>query len=293
MENKLVIGTANFGMNYGQGMDSRRLSEQTTKEILQFAQRLGIKTLDTAISYGDCSKRLGIIGIEDWKVITKIPKIPNGINDVNDWVKHCISQSAQEIGVSMFEAILIHNPKDFVGEYGKELLWSLKDLKKNGVTRKIGVSVYEKKDLETILNIFQPEIVQCPVNIVDKRLLKNKYLHDISNMGIEVHIRSIFLQGLLTYATENIPVEFARFKDFWQNWKSWLSSQKLTPVEACVRFVNSIQGIDKIVIGVNSTLHLKEIFHYFSKPPIEEEPKWGSDLETELIDPRLWNQNKT
>ena len=112
-------------------------------------------------------------------------------------------------------------------------------------------------------------------------------------MGIEVHIRSIFLQGLLTYATENIPVEFARFKDLRQNWKSWLNSQKLTPVEACVRFVNSIQGIDKIVIGVNSSLHLQEIFHYFSKPPIKEEPRWGSDLETELIDPRLWNQNKT
>ena len=293
MKNKLVIGTANFGMNYGQGMHAGRLSEQATKEILQFARSLEIKTLDTAISYGDCSKRLGIIGVEDWKVITKIPKIPKGINNVNDWVKNCISKSAQEIGVSRFEAILIHNPKDFIGENDKELLQSLKDLKERGLTKKIGVSVYEKKDLETILNIFQPEIVQCPVNIVDKRLLKDKYLQDISKMGIEVHIRSIFLQGLLTYATENIPVEFAKFKDFWQNWKLWLSSQELTPVEACVRFVNSIQGIDKIVIGVNSTLHLKEIFHYFSKPPIDKEPKWISDLEPELIDPRLWKQNKT
>tara|TARA_B100000029_G_scaffold434953_1_gene448650 strand:+ start:236 stop:1117 length:882 start_codon:yes stop_codon:yes gene_type:complete len=293
MENKLVIGTANFGMNYGQGRHAGKLSEQTTKEIIQFAGSLGIKTLDTAVSYGDCSKRLGIIGIEDWKVITKIPKIPNDINSINGWVKQCINKSAKEMGVSMFEAILIHNPKDLVGKYGKELLWTLEDFKKKGITKKIGVSVYEKKDLETILNIFKPEIVQCPVNIVDKRLLKDQYLHGISDMGIEVHIRSIFLQGLLTYTTENMPIGFAKFKDFWENWELWLNSQKLTPVEACVRFVNSIQGVDKIVIGVDSILNLKEICHYFGKPPIEEAPEWISGLEKKLIDPRVWNQNKT
>ena len=112
-------------------------------------------------------------------------------------------------------------------------------------------------------------------------------------MGIEVHIRSIFLQGVLKFSTDNIPKEFKKFKKFWTDWELWLMSKKLTPIEACIRFINSIEGIDKIVVGVNSTLHLKEIFHYYRKPPIYDKPKWDSSVPTELIDPRLWNKKKT
>ena len=110
-------------------------------------------------------------------------------------------------------------------------------------------------------------------------------------MDIEVHIRSIFLQGILLSSYETIPTGFEKFYDIWEDWRLWLNSNNLLPVEACVRFANSIKGVDKIIFGVNSISHLKEIFRHYNKSPIHETPKWRSALRPELIDPRLWNKS--
>jgi len=290
MKNKLAIGTANFGMAYGHGTKAERLSEEVGKEILAYAERLGIETLDTAISYGDCTKRLGSIGVKNWKIITKIPEIPDGITNVYEWVTDSIYKSSHEMGIPIFEGILIHNPKDIIEKHTKELLRSLLDLKTSGLTRKIGASIYERNDLENILNVFQPDIIQCPVNILDTRLLVDNYLSNLSKMGIEVHIRSIFLQGTLISSYETLPNGFEQFNDIWEDWRLWLNSNNLLPVEACIRFANSIKGVDKIIFGVNSISHLKEIFCHYNKSPIHEKPKWRSALKPGLIDPRLWKK---
>ncbi len=290
MKNKLAIGTANFGMAYGHGTKTEKLSKEVSKEILAYAERLGIEALDTAISYGDCTKRLGSIGVKDWKIITKVPPIPSDITNVYEWVVDSVYKSSHEMEISIFEGVLIHNPKDILGKHAKELLRSLLDLKTRGLTRKIGVSIYEKKDLESIFKLFQPDIIQCPVNILDTRLLVDNYLFNLSEMGIEVHIRSIFLQGTLISSYETTPNGFEKFDDIWEDWRLWLNSNNLLPVEACIRFANSIKGVDKIIFGVNSISHLKEIFCHYNKSPIHEVPKWGSALKPGLIDPRLWNK---
>ena len=293
MKNKLVIGTANFGMAYGQGVNPKELSVSTIKNILQSANHHGISILDTAISYGDAYKKLGSLGLESWSVITKIPKITNEIDKVDNWVTNSITKSLEVMRIPSFEAILIHNPKDVTGVNGKELISSLKRIKGKGLTRKIGLSIYEKIDLEQALDVFQPDIIQCPFNILDNRMLQNNYLSKLSRLGIEIHVRSIFLQGLLIRNSESIPDDFKKFKSFWAYWHLWLKSNKLEPVEACVRYVNSISEIDKIIVGVNSTLHLKEILNYYTKPPIYQVPSWNSVLKKELVDPRLWKKNKT
>ncbi len=292
MENKLVIGTANFGMAYGQGVNPEELSVSSINNILKCAKHLGISILDTAISYGDSTKKLGKLGVENWNVITKVPKIPHKIEKVDNWINDCITKSLEDIKISKFEAVLIHNPRDLVGVNGIELVNALKKVKERGLTRKIGVSIYEKSDLDNFFDLFHPDIVQCPFNIVDNRLLQKNYLSKLSKLGIEIHVRSIFLQGLLTSNYENIPDDFKKFKSFWAHWHSWLKSRKLQPVEACVRYVNSIKEIDRIIVGVNSPLHLEEIFNNYNKPPIYEVPSLISSLKKELIDPRLWKKTK-
>ena len=293
MKNKLVIGTANFGMAYGQGVNPEELSVSTIKNILQSANHHGISILDTAISYGDASKKLGSLGLKSWNVITKIPKISAEIEKVDNWVTNSITKSLEVMKIPSFEAILIHNPKDVTGVNGRELISSLKRIKEKGLTKKIGISIYEKSDLKQALDIFQPDIIQCPFSILDNRMLQNNYLSKLSRLGIEIHVRSIFLQGLLIRNSKSIPDDFKKFKSFWAYWHLWLKSNKLEPVEACVRYVNSISEIDKIIVGVNSTLHLKEILNYYTKPPIYQVPSWNSVLKKELVDPRLWKKNKT
>ena len=291
MENKLVIGTANFGMTYGQGIHAEKLSEKASKEIIESAKCHGIQTLDTAISYDDCSQRLGNIGVKEWKIITKIPQIPYDISNVFEWVEHSICKSIKEIGISSFEGILIHNPKDITGVNGEKLLKSLHNLKMRGFTRKIGVSVYEKSEIKDVLNFFKPDIIQCPVNILDTRLLSGNYLLKLSKMGIDIHIRSIFLQGILTFPQNEMPYQFKNYQNEWLNWIYWLRSKELKPVEACVRFVNSIQGVNKILIGVNSLLQFNEILGYYQKSSINTHPEWNYNLKNKLLDPRKWNKD--
>ena len=114
------------------------------------------------------------------------------------------------------------------------------------------------------------------MNILDTRLFVDNYLFDLSQMDIEVHIRSIFLQGILLSSYETIPTGFEKFYDIWEDWRLWLNSNNLLPVGSCVRFANSIKGVDKIIFGVNSISHLKEIFRHYNKLPINESPKWRS-----------------
>jgi len=285
---KIVIGTANFGMDYGIGNNQKKLLDSDILDIISVAKKKGIETIDTAVSYGNSLKRLGEIGINDFKIITKFPRIPVDKKNQTNWFDDQVSRTLEQLGISSLEAILLHYPKDILENKNFELIHFLSNLKKDGVIKKIGVSIYEKNELEEILKIFKPEIIQCPINLFDNRLLEKNYLEEISNKGIEVHIRSIFLQGLLLFKKEEMPQDFLKFQNIWQEWYNWLKIIKLNPLEACIRYTNSIKGVDKIVVGINSAHQLKQIIKYMRKPKLYKEPNWQNPISTKLIDPRLW-----
>ena len=243
---KIVIGTANFGMDYGIGHNQNKLIDSDIIEILKTAKKLGIDTIDTAISYGNSLNRLGELRIYNFKIITKFPKIPDDKKQTN-WFNEQIDGTLKQLDVNSLEAILLHYPKDILENKNSELIHFLLNLKNQGVTKKIGVSIYEKNELNEILEIFKPEIIQCPINIFDNRLLEQNYLEKISNKGIEIHIRSIFLQGLLLFKKEEIPQEFLKYYNIWEEWYNWLNTTKLNPLEACIRYTNSLKSVDKIV----------------------------------------------
>mgnify|MGYP001158066830 FL=1 len=285
---KIVIGTANFGMDYGIGHNQNKLIDSDIVEILKTAKKLGIDTIDTAISYGNSLNRLGELGIRNFKIITKFPKIPDDRKKQTNWFNEQIESTLKLLDVNSLEAILLHYPKDILENKNSELIHFLLNLKNQGVTKKIGVSIYEKNELDEILEIFKPEIIQCPINIFDNRLLEQNYLEKISNKGIEIHIRSIFLQGLLLFKKEEIPQEFLKYYNIWEEWYNWLNTTKLNPLEACIRYTNSLKSVDKIVVGINSAHQLKQITKYMRKPKLNKKPNWQNSISKDLIDPRLW-----
>ena len=102
------------------------------------------------------------------------------------------------------------------------------------------------------------------------------------------HIRSIFLQGLLLLKRKEIPQEFIKFNDIWEEWYKWLKKMKLNQLEACIRYTNSLKSVDKIVVGINSAHQLKQITKYMRKPKLKKKPNWQNSISKDLIDPRLW-----
>ena len=77
-------------------------------------------------------------------------------------------------------------------------MWDrMRALKDEGLCKRIGVPVYASDDPVGVARRFKPDVVQAPASLLDQRLLLDGSLAAIADLGIEVHLRSIFLNGVL------------------------------------------------------------------------------------------------
>ena len=124
---------------------------------------------------------------------------------------------------------------------------------------KIGVSVYDHNQLQSILYNFDIDLVQLPFNIIDRRLIDSGMLSILKNKGIEVHARSVFLQGLLLMNDRDRPEKFNHWNALWKMWREWLNDNQITALEATIRYAIFMPEISKVLVGVDTTDQLKEI----------------------------------
>ncbi len=193
---KIAIGTAQFGMKYGINNDFGKVSEFDVKKILNHSINNGIDTIDTAIAYGDSENVLGMTGVSDFKVISKLPKIPDE-NKINDLMHKMVNESLTRLNIQSLYALMLHAPHQILDKNGEEIISALQNLKQKGLINKIGISIYSVKELGPLLDIFKFDIIQCPFNLVDRSLDETGWLKKLKKLDIEVHTRSSFLQGLL------------------------------------------------------------------------------------------------
>lgn len=292
---RLALGTVQFGLEYGVANQLGRVPREDVKNILRQATAQGVDTLDTAIAYGDSENALGQAGIDGWKVVTKLPALPDACADVAGWVEAQVEGSLSRLGVSQVHGVLLHRPAQLLGEGGKELLDALEHLKAQGVTRKIGVSVYEPEELDMLVGMMPFDLVQAPLNILDRRLVESGWARRLKAQGTEVHVRSAFLQGLLLMPATQRPEKFERWRDIWSEWTRWLGDAGLTPLQACLGYVLGVEEVDKLVVGVDSVTDLNEILaasHSASSslPSLPSLPNWAQPIDTDLINPARWSQ---
>ena len=284
---KLAIGTAQLGSAYGIANTSGILPEKEMKKILDRATLEGINTIDTAKSYGESEIILGNSCVDNFKVITKLPTVPDNCLNIEKWVDNYIERSLISLKLKKIYGILLHNPNQLLSDSGKVLFRALESYKKNGVISKIGISIYSPSQLDLILPKFSIDIVQAPFNIVDRRILNSGWLEKLSKKNIETHIRSVFLQGLLLMQYEKIPNQFSNWNRVWLKWKNWLLDNEISPVHACISFVDSFQEVDKIIVGFDSFAHFDQIIVASKKLPIKN--IINIELEDELlINPSNW-----
>ena len=284
---KLAIGTAQLGSAYGIANTSGILPEKEMKKILDRATLEGINTIDTAKSYGESEIILGNSCVDNFKVITKLPTVPDNCLNIEKWLDNYIERSLISLKLKKIYGILLHNPNQLLSDSGKVLFRALENYKKNGVISKICISIYSPSQLDLILPKFSIDIVQAPFNIVDRRILNSGWLEKLSKKNIETHIRSVFLQGLLLMQYEKIPNQFSNWNRVWLKWKNWLLDNEISPVHACISFVDSFQEVDKIIVGFDSFAHFDQIIVASKKLPIKN--IINIELEDELlINPSNW-----
>ncbi len=281
---RLALGTVQFGMEYGVSNRSGQVNQDEIRKILDVAAEAGIDTLDTAIAYGKSEAILGEVGVEGWKVVTKLPKVPEGVEDITSWVQDQVDASLQRLRIRSLHGLLLHCPEQLL-LHGARLSAALIAVKKSGRVQKTGVSIYDPGQLEEFQALMSLDLVQAPLNILDRRLIASGWDARLRKAGVEIHTRSAFLQGLLLMAER--PKKFHRWDALWSVWDDWLRRVGLTPLEACLRYVLSCKTLDKIIVGVDGADQLRQILSAGAgeMPPL---PSWPSPVSPELINPSCW-----
>ena len=285
---RLALGTVQFGLPYGVANKSdRQVSLEEVKEILALAKNEGITTLDTAIAYGESEKVLGKVGVKGWQLITKLPKLPLQCADVFGWALSEIKASLHRLKVEKLYGVLLHHPQDLMSKNGTELVRVMEQIKAEGLSQKIGVSVYEPSQLSDIENYMHLDIVQGPVSIFDRRFIDSGIIKKLNTQGIEFHARSIFLQGLLLIDQVQRPKFFQQFSSAFKKWDEWIANANISPMEACLQYLNSFAEIDRVVIGVDSVAQLRTIFKSYNSQSLIP-PLFVDSSELNLLNPTLW-----
>lgn len=259
---RLAIGTVQLGKRYGISNTIGQTTVSEMRKILNAAKDAGISMLDTASSYGDSEKRLGhlLAGSSQFDIVTKTPYLKTARITPTDIeiMEKAFENSLLNLQKECIYGLLVHNVDNLSGPGGDKLYGMMQKLKQEKKVQKIGVSVYTGQEIDSVLGKYPVDIVQLPINIFDQRLIKSGHLKKLKSRGVEIHARSVFLQGLLLMAPDRIPDYFSSVRPVIENLEAMLKKNGMTRTEGALQFVKNIREIDRILVGVNTAQQLKE-----------------------------------
>ena len=285
---KLALGTAQFGLAYGIANTEGQVTADGACKILSRALEAGMDTIDTAIAYGASEQRLGEAGVESWHIVSKLPPIPEECMDVHEWVNASVDASLARLKVPYLHGLLLHRPRQLLGINGRQLYQALLQLKDTGKVEKIGISIYEPTELDDICTQYVIDLVQGPFNVFDRRLVTSGWLNRLHAEGVEIHVRSVFLQGLLLTAEEKSPAGFERWEQSWTSWRAWTTDVGLNPLRAALCHVLSYPEISRVIVGVDSLNQLNEILAC-TEFGQHRAPETLATADPDLLNPARWS----
>lgn len=283
---KLVLGTANFGLNYG--IISEKVSIQDISSLLITAHANKIEHIDTASGYGSAEETIGSLTTEtsNFKIITKL-----SVNETDNVDKVLIrfTNSLEKLKVEKTWAVLIHNFDALLKENKSTVIRSFLKVREMKQAEYIGISVYTLDEVIRAKEIFpELEVFQIPDNVCDRRLRKSSVLNEMSISGNYFFVRSIFQQGLLTSRPEELPTTLSAAKPLLEDFRRICQINDMSPVEMCIAYGKSLSWASGLVIGANNRDQLIQIIEAYAKPSnisFDNFPR----LNNFLIDPRLWS----
>ncbi len=262
---KIIFGSAQLMSDYGINKDNKNLVKSELIKIFKLLKKKKTFLIDTAQSYGNAEKTIGKLINSKFKIITKVSSLKNyDINNLDKIIFKKINRSLKNLRIKKLYGILIHDQNDLKGKKGKKIISVLKKIKREGLTKKIGFSCYDTKILLHNLKKNNFDIVQFPMNVFDQRLLDKKTSNFIKKKKIEVHIRSIFLQGLLTLKKKKMSIFGSKIKKKLILWNKFLKKNRISSSEACIAFIKKNIKNYNVVIGINNIEQLKQVYNCIS-----------------------------
>lgn len=284
---RLGLGTVQWGMPYGIGNRSGRPATQDVATILQHATQAGISMLDTAPAYGDAEKLLGQLKSEtaSYRIVTKIIR-PQAAAD--NWLECSLLESLARLQRPAIDGLLVHHAEDLLGTDGPAVWRQMNVLRDRGLTTRIGVSVYDAAQIDAVLSQCDIDIIQLPFNLLDRRLADSGHLRKLRDRGVEIHARSVFLQGALLMTPDALPPSLQRHGELLQRFHAACHSANLAPLTAALNWVLSHDAISITLCGAESVRQIDEIL---VAATADFDPACLADFgssDLSLIDPRQW-----
>ncbi len=252
---RLALGTAQFGLPYGLNNTAGQPPLATVADILREARAAGISFLDTAAVYGDAEIRIGQMYAitQDFAVITKVANGPD--------VGQQVQVSLTRLGRTSLTGVLFHSALAFCStDPGWQALLGARAV---GETAAVGLSVYRMAHLlkgdfaATVGSPSQPGLLQVPLSVLDQHFLPHlPYL--AGACGIEIHVRSVFLQGLLLRDPDRLPTFFTPLAPKLRRLRELAAEGEMPPSALLLLFAAQTPGVSRVVIGVDSVENLHE-----------------------------------
>jgi aryl-alcohol dehydrogenase-like predicted oxidoreductase len=277
---RLGIGTVQFGQPYGISNTEGQVPRAEVKLILELAARAGIALLDTAANYGEAEAVLGGNDLGPFRIVSKTLGVQHGVHAVIARVR----ESVRTLGA--VDLLLVHAAKDLLGPSGTTLWRSLQALKAEGIVGGIGISAYAADDPVMLAERFRPDAMQLPFSLLDQRLLLDGSLARLKALGVEIHARSVFLQGLLFMSEP--PEKLSEAAPMLEKARAEIARAGTTPLAAALGFVLSRPEVDAALVGMTGLPQLKEIITA-ALLPIPQLDWQACALSNErILTPSLW-----
>ena len=280
-KSKVILGVTQFGLNYGILNQHNSNKKKKLRQILNFSKKKGINSIYSSKYYGNANKFLATENLNYFKLYIKFKS--------QDLLKKNFLEDFEKMKKKLKKNNLILMLDRFENLKKRERLKIyniLLDLKKDKKINRFGYSIYSFKNLKKICHEFKPNILQCPYNVIDRRLEEKKLLQFLKINKIEIHVRSIFLQGLLILHYSKHPRKFLNWKKIFKKFDDQIQHYKISNLDWCLNFIEKNKYINKILLGVDNIDQLREICSFKNNGKIKFPKMYVKD--EKLINPSKW-----
>lgn len=288
--NKLILGTVQFGLNYGINNSEGKPTENHVFKILDQAYHMGIRVLDTAEAYGNSQEIIGKYHSERDFRFEIITKYSGSASDIEADFEQHIDQNLKELNIPSLHVYMFHS----FASFNDNLDFILKNHKKillSGKVKKIGVSVYTNDEVEKLLGYDFIEVIQLPFNLLDNSNFREDMILQAKKAGKEIHTRSVFLQGLFFKEIDTITGNLSSLKKKLTSIHAISKRNNISINDLSIGYVNKKNYIDHILMGVDSLKQLNSNFESFNAPisnTTEREIDQLVVTDKNLLNPSLW-----
>ncbi|MDR3507693.1 MAG: aldo/keto reductase [Caulobacteraceae bacterium] len=282
---KLGFGAAQFPLDAGMPVRGRT-PEAEVAEIMGLAARSGLSVFDTTHGAPHAETVIGerLPRPCPYRIMVKTGRGDRG----GDYIEDAARASLRRMGLRSADGVIVQVAGDLLSPHGAEAWDRLRQLRDEGLFNSIGISVFASDDPVGLAKRFKPDIIQAPASLLDQRLLVNGALAQIAQMGIEVQLRSIFLQGLLFLPPDRVPGPMKGAASCLSRVRRMIAEGRSDPLQAALGFALSRPEASTVLVGVTSAAELQAIVAAASRPPPELDWDDMALNDPSALDPKGW-----